>query len=81
MLSTQLILNYIFNVVTCFDVKASTSGLWHKIHKKKEKYTHTHTHTHTYLLLKRLTSSQLVKKFLHFMETEGSLLHLQVPAT
>ena len=33
------------------------------------------------VLLQELTSSQLVKKFPHFMEPEGSLPHLQVPAT
>jgi len=36
---------------------------------------------YTYLLHESLTSSQLVTKFLHFMEPEGSLLPLQVPAT
>ena len=33
------------------------------------------------VLLEKLISSQLVKKFPHFMEPEGSLLHSQVPAT
>jgi len=69
--STQLILCYIFNVATCLDVKVSSSGLRYKIHKRK--YIH--------LLLESLTSSQLVTKFLHFMEPEGSLPPLQVPAT
>jgi hypothetical protein len=73
--STQLILCCIFNVVTCFDVKVSSSGLWYKIHKQKYIYIYT------YLLLERLTTSQLVTKFPHFMEPEGSLPHLQVPAT
>ena len=46
------------------------------------------THLLTYLLtpwtrvlLEKITGSQLVKKFPHFMETEGSLPHSQLPAT
>ena len=31
------------------------------------------------VLLEKLTSSQLVRKFLHFMEPKGSIPHLQVP--
>ena len=31
--------------------------------------------------LEKLTGVQLVKKFLHFMEPEGSLPHSQVPTT
>jgi len=33
------------------------------------------------VLLEKLTGSQLVKKFAHFMEPEGLLPHAQVPAT
>jgi len=33
------------------------------------------------VFLEKLTGSQLVKKFPHFMEPEGSLPHSQVPAT
>ena len=57
-------------------------------------YIHTYTHTciytyiHIYLLttcrrvlLEKLTGFQLVKKSPNFMEPEGSLPHLQVPAT
>ena len=33
------------------------------------------------VLLEKLTGFQLVKKFPHFMEPEGSLLHSQMPAT
>ena len=47
-----------------------------------------HTHLPAYLftpwsrvLPEKLTDSQLVKKFPHFMEPEGSLPHSQVPAT
>ena len=50
--------------------------------------TTTTTTNNTYLLtpwnrvlLEKLTGLQLVKKYPHFMEPEGSLPHLQVPAT
>ena len=33
------------------------------------------------VLLQKLTGSQLVKKFSHFIEPEGSLPHSQKPAT
>ena len=59
--------------MTCFDVKVSSSGLWYKIYKWK--------YILTYLLLEKLASSQLVKKFPHFMEPKCSLPHLQAPAT
>ena len=46
------------------------------------------SHSHTYVLtpwsrvlLDKLIGSQLVKKFLHFMEPKVSLPHSQVPAT